>query len=50
MAKGQKALDPATAADYLIQLERASSNIVQMFAQQSQRAAVGFLLFNLLYP
>jgi hypothetical protein len=49
MAQGQKALDPATAADYLLQLEKASSNVAQMFAQQSQRAAVGSCLFNLLY-
>lgn len=49
MAQGQKALDPTTAADYLLQLEKASSNVAQMFAQQSQRAAVGLCLFNLLY-
>ena len=49
MAQGQKALDPATAAKYLLQLEKASSNVAQMFAQQSQQAAVGLCLFNLLY-
>lgn len=49
MAQGQKALDPTTAADYLLQLEKASSNVAQMFAQQSQQAAIGLCLFNLLF-
>ena len=36
MVQGQKALDPATAANYMLQLEKASSNVAQMFVQQSQ--------------
>jgi hypothetical protein len=49
MAQGRKTLNPATATDYLLQLEKTSSNVAQMFAQQSQRAAVGLCLFDPLY-
>jgi hypothetical protein len=48
MAQGRKALDPATAADYLLKLEKASSNVAQLFVQQSQRAAVSLRSFTLL--
>jgi hypothetical protein len=42
IAAGRKVLDPALAADYLIQLDRASANLVDVFKRQSQRAAVSF--------
>ena len=48
IASGQKGLDPASAADYLLQLEKASTNLVDVFKQQSQQAAVCFLE-NLLF-
>ena len=40
VAQGWKPLDPTKASEYLQQLETASANITQMFAKQSQRAAV----------
>jgi len=43
VAAGRKVLDPAVAADYLLQLEKASTNLVNIFKQQTQRAAVSFL-------
>jgi hypothetical protein len=36
-----KSLDAATAAEYLKHLEKASTNIVNLFNQQHQQAAVG---------
>ena len=43
IAAGRKVLDPALAADYLVQLEKTSTNLVNAFKQQSQRAVVSFL-------
>ncbi|KAG0693873.1 hypothetical protein DFH29DRAFT_815918, partial [Suillus ampliporus] len=40
MASGKKILDPTQAAEYLLQLEKASSNIVEAFNHQNQRVAV----------
>lgn len=40
IAQGRKPLDSTKANEYLQQLEKASTNITQMFVQQSQRAAV----------
>ena len=40
VAQGRKPLDPTKASEYLQQLKTASANITQMFAKQSQRAAV----------
>ena len=40
VVQGQKPLDPTKANEYLQQLEKASANITQMFAQQSQCVAV----------
>jgi hypothetical protein len=42
IAAGKKILDPTLAADYLLQLEKASTNLENAFKQQSQRAAVSF--------
>ena len=43
IAAGRKVLDSALADDYLVQLEKTSTNLVNAFKQQSQRAAVSFL-------
>ena len=43
IAAGRKVLDPVLAADYLVQLEKTSTNLVNAFKQQSQRAVVSFL-------
>ena len=43
IASGRKILEPEKAADYLLELEKASSNLVNIFKQQSQQAAVSFL-------
>jgi hypothetical protein len=48
ITQGRKVLDPSTATDYLLKLEKASSNVAQMFVQQSQRAAVSLCVFALL--
>jgi hypothetical protein len=40
IASGKKVLDPATAVDYLRQLEHAPNTIVDAFNQQIQKAAV----------
>jgi hypothetical protein len=40
IAAGRKSLDAATAAEYLKQLEKASTNIVDLFNQQNWQAAV----------
>ncbi|KAG2041342.1 hypothetical protein BDR03DRAFT_979344 [Suillus americanus] len=37
MASGKKILDPTQAAEYLLQLEKASSNIVEAFNHQNQK-------------
>jgi hypothetical protein len=53
IAAGLKSLDAATAAEYLKHLEKASTNIVNLFNQQHQQAAVGQSLahnYNLIYP
>lgn len=44
IAQAQKVLDPSTASEYLLQLEKATTNVAQMFAEQSKRAAVGGIL------
>jgi hypothetical protein len=46
IAAGLKSLDAATAAEYLKHLEKASTNIVNLFNQQHQQAAVGQSLAN----
>jgi hypothetical protein len=46
IAAGQKILDPTSAAEYLLQLEKASTNLVNVFKQQSQRAAVIFYILT----
>jgi hypothetical protein len=45
IASGKKTLDPSKAAEYLVKLEKASSNLVDAFSQQNQRAAVSLFLF-----
>lgn len=40
IASGKKMLDPATAAEYLVQLEKASNTLVDAFNQQAQKTAV----------
>ena len=40
IASGMKILDPAKATEYLARLEKASTNVVDIFTQQHQRAAV----------
>jgi hypothetical protein len=40
IASGKKTLDPAKAAKYLVKLEKASATLVDVFAQQNQKAAV----------
>jgi len=40
IASGTKILDPAKATEYLARLEKASTNVVDIFTQQHQRAAV----------
>lgn len=42
IAQGRKALNAAAAANYLVQLENASANLVQMFNQQNQQSTVRF--------
>lgn len=44
IVQGWKPLDPTKASEYLQQLEKASANITQMFAQQSQHAVVSLYL------
>jgi hypothetical protein len=39
-ASGKKSLDPAMATEYLVQLEKASNNIVAAFKQQAQSDVV----------
>jgi hypothetical protein len=39
---GKKILNPTLAVDYLLQLEKASTNIENAFKQQSQRAVASF--------
>jgi hypothetical protein len=39
-ASGQKILDPATATGYLVELEKASNNIIAAFQQQAQNNMV----------
>ena len=46
IAQGQKPLDPTKASEYLQQLEKASTDIVQLFSQQSQRAVVSLHIFT----
>jgi hypothetical protein len=46
IASGKKTLDPAKAAEYLIKLEKASATLVDVFAQQNQRAAVCIALLS----
>ena len=46
IAAGQKILDPTSAAEYLLQLEKASTNLVNVFKQQSQQAAVSFYILT----
>ena len=46
IAAGQKILDPTSAAEYLLQLEKASTNLVDVFKQQSQWAAVIFYILT----
>ena len=43
IASGWKKLKPEKATDYLLELEKASSNLINIFKQQSQWAAVSFL-------
>jgi hypothetical protein len=43
IAAGRKVLDPTLAADYLLQLEKASTNLVNVFKQQSKQATVSSL-------
>ena len=43
IASGRKILEPEKATDYLLKLEKASSNLINIFKQQSQWAAVSFL-------
>src|SRR4051812_16878979 len=40
IASGKKTLDPAMAAEYLIQLEKASNSIVAAFKQQAEKTMV----------
>jgi hypothetical protein len=40
IAAGKKTIDPAHAAKYLFELEKASTSIVDLFNQQHQHAAV----------
>lgn len=47
IAAGHKSLNAATAAEYLKHLEKASTNIVDLFNQQHQQAAVGQLLAHI---
>ena len=47
IAAGRKSLDAATAAKYLKHLEKASTNIVDLFNQQHQQAAVGPFLAHI---
>jgi hypothetical protein len=49
IAAGKKVLDPATAADYLVQLEKSSSNLVDALHQQNQKAAVCLSTLIMLY-
>jgi len=46
ISAGQKILDPTSAVEYLLQLEKASTNLVDVFKQQSQRAAVIFYILT----
>jgi hypothetical protein len=43
IAAGKRMLDPSQAAEYLGQLERASTSIVEAFKQQQQHSAVSLL-------
>ena len=45
IASGQKTLDPSKAAEYLLKLEKATSNIVDAFKQQNQQAAVSLVIY-----
>jgi hypothetical protein len=49
IASGKKVLDPATATDYLRQLENASNTIVDVFNHQIQKAAVRSGSFPICY-
>jgi hypothetical protein len=40
IASGKKILDPTKATEYLLKLERSSSNIIDAFNDQNQWAAV----------
>jgi hypothetical protein len=42
IAAGKKTLDQARAAEYLVEMEKASTGIVNLFNQQHQHAAVCF--------
>lgn len=42
IASGKKLLDSSEASNYLLKLEKASANVLQMFSQQQQQAAVKF--------
>jgi len=48
IAASKKTVDPAHAAEYLVELEKASTSIVNLFNQQHQHAAVCFLHWSLL--
>jgi hypothetical protein len=43
LASGQKILDPGKATEYLVQLEKASNNVIAAFQQQAQNNMVNCL-------
>jgi len=48
IAAGKKTIDPARAAEYLVELEKASTSIVNLFNRQHQHAVVHFLHWSVL--
>ena len=46
IAAGKQMLDPSKATEYLEQLQRASTGIIEAFKNQHQNATVCFCLFN----